>query len=159
MVLGLGKKKKENGKLSYGEEMALTEQSRRPPMDEDMIYTLGRSVYMIMDPEVTALFTKKNSKFKTLLPAFSHLNRVSKIGPREAELLELDYEYLTIIHKLNMEEEEFESQTWQELEALKIFARHMINDAFNGWKGNLITEQIKTIRTEIQEKPRRRWPF
>lgn len=164
----MGKKEKPR-QLTYGEEMALTEVNRPgspAPVDQGMLYSLGRSVYMIMDPEVTSIIDPRDkngrrlpSQLRSLLPAFSHLNRVSKIGSREADLLELDYEYLMIIHKLNMNEEEFESKGWAELESLKIFARHMINDAFGGWKGNLITEHIKVIKTELKEEKKSRWPF
>lgn len=159
-IFGRGKKKEEEEE-QYKREMALADQSRQSmPMTEDYIASLGRSVYMVMDPEVTALLNNpRKSYLKTLIPAFSHLNRVSRIGKTEAEILELDYEFLMLIHKINMSEDEYESKGWAELEALKIYARHIIHDSFGGWKGNLVTEQIKTIRTELEKTKKKRLPF
>jgi len=160
-----GRNKKEDKDEEFQRDLALTEQSRQPTTPEDYLYSLGRSVYMIMDPEVGAILNPvdgngnpKPSVFRSLIPAFSHLNRTTKIGNKEAELLMLDYEYLSLIHKLNMEEDQYENEGWALLESLKIFARGIINDAREGFKARIATEQIKIIRTET-EKKKRRLPF
>lgn len=160
MVLGIGNnKKKEEEEKHFKAEMALAEQQRQGmPLTEDYIASLGRSVYMVMDPEVTKILNE-NDQLKSLIPAFSHLNRVSRIGKGEAELLEFDYEYMFLLHTLTMNEDEYETKEAERIEALKLHSRFIIHDSFGGWKGNLVTEQIKTIRTELEKTKKKRLPF
>lgn len=160
------RKKKDDKTEEFKRDMTLTEQQRQTPMTEDYVYSLGRSVYMIMDPEVTAMLNPtddngkpKPSQFRSLIPAFSHLNRLSNIDKQQKELLTLDYEFLILIHKLNMNEDQYESVGWAELESLKIFAQNMVSDSFHGWKGKLVTEQIKIIRAELEKKKKGLLPF
>lgn len=151
-IFGRGKKQEEKDEQFSG-DMALTEASRQPQMSDEMIYSLGRSVYMVMDPEVTGILNAEGKdQFNALVPAFSHLNRTTNIDKKQAELLTLNYEYLSLIHKLNMKEDDYENVGWALLESLKIFAGGIISDAFHGWKGKLVTEQIKIIRTELEKK-------
>jgi len=158
-ILGRGKKKKEEEEKHFKGEMALAEQQRQGmPLTEDYIASLGRSVYMVMDPEVTNILNE-NDQLKSLIPAFSHLNRVSRIGKGEAELLEFDYEYMFLLHTLTMNEDEYETKEAERIEALKLHSRFIIHDSFGGWKGNLVTEQIKTIRTELEKTKKKRLPF
>lgn len=171
MVLGFGKdkKKQKEAAIEYSREQGLADSYRGSgglPLTEDYIASLGRSVYMVMDPEVTALINPVDKKgnpietpLRSLLPAFSHLNRVSRIGKREAEILALRYRILLLMHKIDMTEDEYENEGGALLDSLEIFATHMIHDSFDGWKGNLVTEQIKTIRTELGEKKQKRGPF
>jgi len=162
MVLGLGKnkKKKEEEEAQFKRDVVISEQQRpqQTPMTEDYIASLGRSVYMVMDPEVTNILSE-NAQLKSLIPAFSHLNRVSRIGKGEAELLEFDYEYMFLLHTLTMNEDEYETKEAERIEALKLHSRFIIHDSFGGWKGNLVTEQIKTIRTELEKTKKKRLPF
>lgn len=151
-----GRGKKDDKEEQFATDMALTEHSR--PMADEMINSLGRSVYMVMDPDVQAILNnpeKTNPQLQALLPAFSHLNRTTKIGKTQAELLTLDYEYLSLIHKLNMNEDEYENVGWALLESLKIFASGIISDALDGFKARVITEQIKIIRTELQKQKKK----
>lgn len=149
-----GRKKKEDTEFQMG--IAHAEAARPTPgLTEDYLRSLGRTAYMLMDSEVSGILNDdKNPNFKSLIPAFSHLNRTTNIGNKEAELLMLDYEYINIIHTLNMKEDLYENDGWATLESLKIFARNIIADAYKGWKGKILTEQIKVIRTELEKKKR-----
>ena len=166
MFDGKSKEKKE-AEEEYRKVMALTEQGKpQGAMTEDYIASLGSRVYLIMDPTVTEFLNPLDadgkplpSSYREMYPAFSHLNRLSHIGKLQAEILELDYEYLMLIRKMNMDEDEYDSKGWLEIESLKIHATHIISDAFDGWKGKLFTEQSKTIRTEMVETKKKRWPF
>ena len=169
MVLGLGKdkKKKEEETRQYKQEMALAEESGpHMPGQTDAYASLGRSVYMVMDPESLAFLNPVDqngkplpSKFRPLMPAFSHLNRLTKTGKLQAELLELDYEELGLITKMNMTEDEYESEGWLTLKSLGIFAQSIISDSFAGFKADIVTNQLKTIRTELAEIKKKRGPF
>lgn len=150
----MGRKKKEDKDEEFMRDQALADTARGgSPLPEDYVYSLGRSVYMIMDPEVSEMLKDDgNPQLKSLIPAFSHLNRTTAIGEKEARLLLLQYEYIGLIHTLNMDEDEYENKGWALLEALEIFARNIVADARHGWKGRLVTEQIKIIKTEIEKK-------
>lgn len=152
----LDRKKRPDKDQEFAETVTLAEQTRPETTPQEYLHSLGRSVYMVMDPEVFSILNDEDKKqFRALIPAFSHLMRTTNIGTKEAELLELDYEYLTLIHKLNMNEDEYETVGWALLESLKIYARGIISDAFHGWKGRLVTEQIKIVRTELEKKKKR----
>ena len=161
------KKRKEEEKKHYQQESAIAEQSRpQGPDSQDAYNSLGRSVYMVMDPEVGAILDPRDtngkpkpSLLRSLIPAFSHLNRVTKIGKLQAELLDLDYEALILITKMNMTEDEYESEGWRTLEALRIFAQSIVSDSFGGFKADIVTTQLKTIRTELAQEKKRRGPF
>lgn len=127
-------------------EMIVTGESRPAVMPEEYVASLGRSVFMIMDPDVTKLLDEEE------MPAFSHLNRVTNIGQKEADLQMLDYEFLSLVDKMNSNEDEYEDKGWKKSLSKRIFARSIINDAFHGWKGKIVTEQIKVIRTQIDKK-------
>lgn len=167
-ILGRGeKKRKEEEAQRYKEEMALRAESKpQVPGQQDAFASLGRSVYMVMDPEVFAAINPINkagksipSIFRPLIPAFSHLNRLTKTGKLQAELLELDYEELIIITKMNMLEDEYESNGWLALKSLSIFSQSIISDSFNGFKAGIVTTQLKTIRTELTETKKKKGPF
>jgi len=127
-------------------DIIVSEESQPAVMTEEYINSLGRSVFMIMDPDVTRLLDDEEK------PAFSHLNRVTNIGQKEADLQMLDYEFLSLVDKMNSNEDEYEDKGWKKSLSKRIFARSIINDAFNGWKGKIVTEQIKVIRTQIEKK-------
>jgi len=129
------------------------------PLTKEYVESLGRSVFMIMDPEVITMLVN-DRQLKNLLPAFSHLNRVTNIGKgregaREAELLFLKYKILLIRHKLAMTEDQYEKMGWETLESLEIFARSIISDAREGWKGRLVTEQLKKVTVELEKVKKR----
>lgn len=143
------KDKKPDADEEFTRDMAMSEAGQREQVDADYLYSLGRSIYMIHDPQ---LELKDDDQFNELYPAFSMLNRTTNIGNLDRELLLLDYEALLLINKINMNEDEYENKGWAKLEALKIFARYMVSDSFHGWKGRLVTEQIKIIRAELEKK-------
>jgi len=162
LVLGLGskdKKKKEEEARQYKEEMALRQESgHQMPAQQDAYASLGRSVYMIMHPEVDEIIMK-DPKLKASYPAYSYLNRVTKTGKLQAQIQELDYEELGLITKMNMTEDKYESEGWLKLKALNIFAQSIISDAFGGFKADIVTTQLKTIRTELAEVKKKRLPL
>jgi len=143
-----GSKEKEKDE-QYMEDAAHIAQQR--VMTEDYVNSLGRTYFMLEDENVTSML-QKDPQLRTLLPAFSRVNRTTKIGKRDAKLLMIDYNILTLLHEINMDEDTFEAGGWAKLEALKIFAHALICDQFEGWKGRLVTETISIIKTEIERK-------
>lgn len=162
-LLGGGdKKRRKKEALDYGRDMAIAEESRPNMManQREAIASLGRSVYMIMHPDVDNMILKSRI-LRPMYPAYSHLMRVTKIGKLQAEILELDYMNLSLIVKMNMDEEEYESEGWLALNALEMFSTSIVSDAFQGFKAEVVTTMLKTIRTEVGEpkKEGRKLPF
>ena len=144
-IFNRGKKEPDKDE-QFARDMTGIEESRPAVMPEEYINSLGRSVFMIMDPDVIALLTDEEK------PAFSHLNRVTNIGQKEAGLQMLDYEFLSLVDKMNTNEDEYEDKGWKKSLSKRIFARGIINDAFKGFKAKIVTEQIKVIRTQVEKK-------
>lgn len=148
-ILGRKEKKRKREQAEQRKhELALTEeqQPESPVMTEDYVASLGRSVYMIMDPDVTNLLTPEER------PAYSHLNRVTRINEKEARLQMLDYEFLAIVDKLNTRRDKYQAKGWKRSLSLRIYARSIVWDAYQGWKGTIVTEQIKRVAIETEKK-------
>lgn len=141
-------KKKDDETEEHLRDLILSEQ--QTPLPEEQLQSLGANYYNIVDPEVLEIL--KNKKYlEPFIIACSHLNRLTRIGKTEASLAELDYEFLIQIIKLNMPEDTYENEAWGLLEALKLFTRSIINDAFNGHKARIISETRRLIRAEISK--------
>ena len=142
-----GRKKKEEEKRDeeFQEGVALTEEGRQDTMSAEYMRGLGHSIYVVYDPDVAASFDEAEK------PAFSHLNRTTNIGKKEAALLELDYKYFSLVGMINMDEDTYDAKGWKRSIGLDIHARAIISDAFHGWKGKLLAEYRKIIRVELEK--------
>jgi hypothetical protein len=127
-------------------------------LTEDYVNSLGRSVYMVMDPDVMQIL-HDDEQLKTLIPAASHLNRLTNKDRKATELDMLDYEFLLMIHKLNMNEDDYESAGWAKLQAFIPFFRNLVYDSVGGFKAHMVTEQIKIIKAEIEKQKKKVLPF
>jgi len=128
-------------------------------MSEEVRASLGQSVYMVHDPYVHEAFRDKdNELLETMLPAFSFLNRTTNIDKAEKELLFWQYKRLMTLTRLTMKERDYNTKWWLQQEALQIYAMGILNDAEGGWKGKLVTEQIRKIITELR-KPEKKGRF
>lgn len=153
------KKKEPDPDEEFQKNVVLTEEQGQGSdrWDDEVRASLGRSVYMIHDPYVHAAFADDNNPLlKTMLPAFSFLNRTTNIEKDEKELLTLQYKRLMILAKLTMKEDEYNTKWWLQQEAFQIYAMGILNDAEGGWKGRLVTEQIRKIITELRQPEKKR---
>jgi len=160
MVKNPFKGKKDEKAMDYQKEVVLTEQNRQGmPMTEEYVNSLGRSVYSIIDPEVMALLNPIDangkpieSDLRQLIPALSHLNRMTQINKLDVELDRLDLEYIFLRMKCSMNEEDYDTEKAGLIESLQFYANHIPTDAFEGFKAKLLAYQMKIIRTELEEK-------
>lgn len=121
--------------------------------NDEMLSQLQQSYYLQID-DMTLQQYMSDPQLKYLQPAFSHLNRTSKIPETKtlhnlAAMARLDIEYILLLHELNMPEDEMELVGWAKLEALRIFGLSSVNDQIDGYRGKLVTEKIKTIKVEL----------
>jgi hypothetical protein len=161
MVKLFGKgKEEEHVDDEFQRELAAGEQHPPPGqmLTEDYVNSLGRSVYMVMDPDVMKILND-DDQLKTLIPAASHLNRLTKKDRGAMQLDMLDYEFLLMIHKLNMKEDEYETSGWAKLQAFIPFFRNLVYDSVDGFKAKVVTEQIKVIKAELEKKRKKVLPF
>lgn len=156
--------KKDEKAMEHQHETAMAERSRPEsmPMTEDYVNSLGRSVYSIIDPEVMAILNPIDAKGKlidselrSLIPALSHLNRMTQIGKDDVVLDRLDLEYIFYLLKvLSNEDGTIDKASAKTIlkESLKFYANHIPTDAYEGFKAKLLAYQMKIIRTELEEK-------
>jgi len=159
------RKKKDEKAMDFQKEIVLTEEQRQGmPMTEEYVNSLGRSVYSIIDPEVMALLNPMNangkpieSDLRQLIPALSHLNRMTQIGKDDVELDRLDLEYIFLRMKCTMNESDYTTGKAGLIESLQFYANHIPTDACDGFKAKLLAYTMKIIRTELEEKKTKGW--
>jgi len=146
-------KKKDVEAMDFQKGVTIAEQ-RRPgaPLTEDYVNSLGRSVYSIIDPEVISEVTKRGSKLKWIVPAISHLNRMTNLSKTDVEILKLDLDALFYEYEALREEGEYDTKEALLTSALQIFSNIIPADSFQGFKAKLLAYQMKVIRTELEEK-------
>lgn len=123
-------------------------------LSEDYVNSLGRSVYMVMDPDVMRLIDE-TPQLKSFRIAISHLNRLTKKDKTAMQLDTLDADYLVLINKINANEDDYENGLWAIYEALRMFMRNANCDNIDGFKARIVTEQIKIAKVEL-EKPKKK---
>lgn len=153
--LGKGKKREQEEAAQYQKDMAVADQSRPVmPGQREAIDSLGEKVYMFMSPRVDEIILN-DPILKASYPAYDPLNRVTKIGNRQAEIDELDYDEFPMIAKMNMTEDEYETKGWLLLKAMRKYGRTIVSDAFGGFKAEIVAITRKTIRTELAEEKKK----
>ena len=142
---------KDKEAMDMQRDLALSEASRpQSQYMEEYVNSLGRSVYSIIDPDVAKLL--KKHKLESLIPALSHLNRMTQIHKDDVEIDRLDLEYIFLRLKCTMKEHEYSTEQAQVIETLKFFAMHIPTDSFEGFKAKLLAYTMKIIKTELEEK-------
>lgn len=127
-----------------------------PPPTEEML-VLGRTHYMLKDNDIRNLVFGKH---RWLIPAYiaaSHLLRTSFLDPWDVEPLK--WRFKLIIDLLLMSKDDLSIEDLAVAEAMYIYGFTSLKDALDGWRGKLVTEQVRTYRIEGEkvEKDRRRW--
>jgi hypothetical protein len=127
-------------------------------LTEDYVNSLGRSVYMVMDPDVLAILAEY-PQLKSFRIAVSHLNRLTRKDKNAMALDTLDNDYQVLIHKINANEDDYENSLWAVYEALRQFMRNASYDNVDGFKARIVTEQIKIVKAELEKKQKKVLPF
>jgi hypothetical protein len=144
----------------FQKELVAGEQHPPPEqmLTEDYVNSLGRSVYMVMDPDVIAILAEY-PQLKSFRIAISHLNRLTRKDKTAMELDTLDADYLILINKINSYEDDYENNLWGIYEALRMFMRNANCDNIDGFKARIVTEQIKIVKAELEKKQKKVLPF
>ena len=147
---------RDNKKQEFRRNMALTEasadaqKSQDPTMD--YLAMLGKFGYLVGDDRIVQ-YIQNHPEFYCLIPALSPVNRTTKhIDKVDAHIQWLDFQILYTMLEMTMNPDDYENGGLEVIQGFEIFSTTQISDGFQGWKGNILTQQVKVTRTEIKEK-------
>jgi hypothetical protein len=118
------------------------------PID-DAIDTQRRISYLTVDTNVIGL-CYNNKALQPLLAPLSPLNSTIILDKRQADLKRIRMENYFAMLKLTMDPTDFEANGFETIEGLRLYAHDRVNEAVDGWKGHLCTENVR--RMEVQTK-------
>lgn len=97
-------------------------------------------------------FLDTHPEYRAFMFALSPVNRTTKhISKSDARVAWLDFQILATLEEMSMSPEEYESGGVENIQGLEMYHTTQISDGFEGWKGKLVTENNKTIRTELKK--------
>jgi hypothetical protein len=117
----------------------------------EQIETLGKIRHLLTSPVMEKFFLE-NKYMQVFIPAFDSVNRTTKITDHEAEIMWLDFQILFLMAKLTMPPDVYEMGAMALFQSLEIAASTVITDAKGGWKGHLLTEQVRRLDVMLNKK-------
>lgn len=116
---------------------------------------LTQTYILAIDDEIERL-AEKDTRVKKLLPALSHLVRTSRmVDDKEIKRMKLRWELACRMTFL-VTPQRSKVADYPEFLSWLNFGLSAINDQFQGWRGKLVTEQIRTYRIEKADKEQRK---
>lgn len=150
------KKKIDESALDFRRSMALTEAQKDASTPEnDYLTMVGRMGYLLTDEHLEN-FLIYNPELQPLLAVLSPVNSTTKLDARQAELKRIRVDNFFTMLKLTMSPRIYEANGMEMLDGLRLFAHDRINDAADGWKGRLTTEQTRTVVNRFEDGKGRR---
>lgn len=154
-ILDLLFRNKDSSRVDYEHALvtATTAGETGKPNDvaADYVEMTGRMGYMVMD-ELIVKILSNNEYFQPLLFLFSQLNSTINLDKHEAKLKRIRLEKIITMMRLTMPEEMYEANGYETLATVRMFGHDRINEALNGWKGHLVTEQVKKIEVRTPQE-------
>lgn len=143
--------KKDSHVLDFGRDVACGDASSggQGNAENEYIAMVAKMGYLVMDERVVS-FLSNNPCMQPLLPVLSPVNSTTKLSGHEAELKRIRIENMFTMMKLTMEPEIYEANGMEMLDGLRLYAHDRVNDAVDGWKGHITTEQ--TRRYSVKEE-------
>lgn len=107
---------------------------------------------LLTSDQRVASFLDTHPYYKAFIPALAPVNRTTKhISKADARIAWLDFQILATLEEMSMPPEEFERGGVEMLQGLEMYHNTQISDGFEGWKGRLVTENNKTITTQMRK--------
>jgi len=123
--------------------------------DQQQLNSLGRGYFLQQDENVLNLIL---TCFPSIMPIFSRLNATSRlIDKRERRKLALDIE--NVLHEERMEldeDDENYSLKMGLLNSFDIYATYRLADAWEGYRGKLVTEEIERTTVQVEQPKKKR---
>jgi hypothetical protein len=127
-------------------------ESAQPSQEElENANVVEKFAYVLVDDNVQYLL-KNNTILMPLYPTFSLLNSTIRLTKIDAIILYCKVRFQLLLIAWNMDEEEYQTEGAITLESLKYYFYCRINEAIDGWKGRMITEQHKIIETQVRRE-------
>jgi hypothetical protein len=121
---------------------------------DDFAVMMAQTHYLLRDDDVTALLksTTNPHAMRRLLPALSQLLRTSNIN-NEKQLLEMKLNWaISVRYALFINNDTDTEADMAEFYAWLNFGYAAIEDTRKGWRGNLVTNKIRTYKIEGAQK-------
>jgi hypothetical protein len=118
---------------------------------QEYVDTVGKIGYLLNSPTMEQFFMT-NKYMQVFIPAFQSVNRTTKLSNHEAEIMWLDFQIAFTMAKLTMPPDVYEQGAMAMFQSLEILAGTQITDGKEGWKGHLITEQVRRIDVQLNKK-------
>ena len=142
--------------MEFQKNCVLNEQnieSQQPADPYEAIRAAEREKQMLGDERVTK-YLDGHPEYHSLIPALSPVNRTTNLSKSEARIAWLDFQILYTLAEMTMDPAKYESGGLENIQGFEILSNTQISDGTEGWKGRIVTEQRKTIRTELKK-----WKF
>lgn len=108
---------------------------------------------LLTSDQRVAQFLDTHHHYRAFIPALSPVNRTTKhIGKTDAIVAWLDFQILATLTEMTMPPEEFENGALEIMQGLEMLHNTQISDGYEGWKGKLVTENNKTIKTILSKQ-------
>ena len=148
-------RKKDNSAFEFSAAAAtqdLANPNNSSPQQE-YIDTVGKIGYLLNSPTMEQFFMT-NKYMQVFIPAFQSVNSTTKLSSHEAEIAWLDFQIAFTMAKLTMPPNIYEQGAMGMFQSLEILASTQIADGRDGWKGHLITEQVRRLDVQLNKKDR-----
>ena len=157
MVLGIKNPfKKDDGELEYTRGLVQAEvagDAGKPPASPEMeAWNLETKMKFMIKDEDVSNFLLQNKCLQPLVPVFSPVNATIKLGKQQEALKRIRIENMITLMKLTMSPRTYEARGLEVLEGLRLYGHDRVSEAAEGWKGHLVTEQVKVIETRTEKK-------
>jgi hypothetical protein len=119
--------------------------------EQEYVQTVGKIGYLLNSPTMEQFFAT-NPHMQKFIPAFQSVNRTTKLSNHEAEIMWLDFQIAFTMAKLTMPPDVYEQGAMSMFQSLEILASTQITDGKDGWKGHLITEQVRRLDVQLNKK-------
>jgi hypothetical protein len=119
--------------------------------EQDYVAMIGKIGYLLNSPTMEQFFME-HPHLRMFVPAFQSVNRTTKLSNHEAEIMYYDFQILFTMAKLTMEPSIYEQGAMGIFQGLEILAETQITDGKDGWKGHLITEQVRRLEVDLNKK-------
>jgi hypothetical protein len=140
--------------FEFQQSVVLSEQQAdaNAPIDPYEQIKQAQQEKLLLGDEVLTKYIIDHPEFHAFIPALSPVNRTTKhISKQDAKIMWIDYQILFCMEEMCMSPEKYEAGALEFLQGLEIHIGPIISDGFEGWKGNILTQQRKTIASEFKK--------
>ena len=145
-------KKKDTTTRDFKRTQVLTEQQQPEQSASEQYQIMTAKMGFMVTDELVIKLIWDEPHFHPLIPVFSIVNASGRITKKVADIMKLRLENIIARLKLTMKQDLVDRGGLDTLEGLRIYGYYRINEIIDGWKGHLITEQVKVIETRDKAK-------